>query len=330
MKVDQLETVSLFVNQLNKSDIERVEELSDQLNNFKKQQKPRFGIVKGVPRHAVLKPSHASSRIINQQFRLCDRVIYISDSGYVKKGSLGTVVGVSSTNLIDIVLDEPCIGGNDLGGKCKPYRGATVASFTVINLSNEQFKASMDGIEENKTFNKRPPPQTRTIGPRPAFGERYMNTHHQQHHQHQQIFGKPRSSRSYINDNQSFSNTITSTRPPKLRPQQQFDNKLKPTSHQQNLRDTLVVNSGISANFSKNPRPRPPPPQISEVDRLFQQHHIAPHQSLQNNVDHDRNNQSFNNNYNNSYRNRGGFNRGRGYHNNRGRGSYHRGNYQQN
>lgn len=165
----------MFVNQLSSEAVNEVEVLSNELVNNMKNVEPKKAIVKGVPRHAVLKPNHAPSRIINQQFKLCDRVVYVADHGKVNLASRGTVVGIAANNLIDVVMDEPFMSGTTLGGKCTQYRGATLPSYSVLNLSNPQFLASMDGIAENKTFESPQKPFVRQIGPKPTLGgDRYV------------------------------------------------------------------------------------------------------------------------------------------------------------
>lgn len=77
--------------------------------------------VQGIPRQAVLKPSHAIYRLMGQEFRLGDRVVMVQDSasGGVPLGLKGVVVGISSKD-IDVVWDRPFMGGETLGGRSVP------------------------------------------------------------------------------------------------------------------------------------------------------------------------------------------------------------------
>lgn len=253
-KVNQFETVSLFVNQMSSETIVEVEKLSGELAEASKKLEPKKAIVKGVPRHAVLKPNHAATRIINQQFRLCDRVVYVADHGKVNLTSRGTVVGISSNNLIDVVMDEPFMSGTTLGGKCSAYRGATIPSYSVLNLSNEQFVASMDGMAENAQYENPPAPFKRQIGPRPALGgDRHVH----------QAMSAPQE-RSSPGPKSGYSGAH------KGRHMQQ-----QPPSHQQNLANALSIGgAGKQPKFINRPlpphqqmqqpqnssfRPRPPP-----------------------------------------------------------------------
>ena len=73
-------------------------------------------MVKGIPRQAVLKPSHALYRLNNQSFALGDRVVMVQDSGSVPLAVKGVVVGINSKSL-DILWDVPFMSGNTLGDR---------------------------------------------------------------------------------------------------------------------------------------------------------------------------------------------------------------------
>lgn len=98
----------------------------------------------GVPRHALLKPADADQRTQHQKFRLGHRVVYVLDSGRVPIAMRGTVVGKTRTTrntLLDIVFDSTFMSGTTLNGRCSPFRGSTVPSEAVLNLTERQVVA---------------------------------------------------------------------------------------------------------------------------------------------------------------------------------------------
>ncbi|RKF54038.1 5'-3' exoribonuclease 1 [Golovinomyces cichoracearum] len=99
----------------------------------------------GVPRNALLKPSDAEHRLGRQTFALGDRVIYVQESGRVPIATRGFVVGITRTNstmLLDVLFSLSFMSGTTLGDRCTPYRGSTVPSTSVINITNKQVVAS--------------------------------------------------------------------------------------------------------------------------------------------------------------------------------------------
>jgi hypothetical protein len=73
-------------------------------------------MVKGIPRSAVLKPSHAVYRLHNQHFALGDRVTMVQDSGGVPLSVKGVVVGLNAKSM-DVVWDVPFMSGATLGDR---------------------------------------------------------------------------------------------------------------------------------------------------------------------------------------------------------------------
>jgi hypothetical protein len=109
--------------------------------------------LKGVPRNALMKPSDAEHRLGNQRFTLGDRVVYAQDSGRVPIATRGTVVGISRTpraTLLDIVFDVTFMSGTTLGDRCTPFRGSTVPSTSVLNLTNKQVIAGSKAATDKK------------------------------------------------------------------------------------------------------------------------------------------------------------------------------------
>ena len=99
--------------------------------------------IKGMPRNALLKPSDAEHRLSNQKFAIGNRVVYIQDSGKVPIANKGTVVGLTRTardTLLDIIFDSTFMSGTTLNDRCSAFRGSTVTSSSVLNLSNKQLE----------------------------------------------------------------------------------------------------------------------------------------------------------------------------------------------
>jgi 5'-3' exoribonuclease 1 len=112
-----------------------------------------FKKLKGVPRNALMKPSDAEHRLGNQRFSLGDRIVYAQDSGRVPIATRGTVVGISRTpraTLLDIVFDVTFMSGTSLGDRCTPFRGSTVPSTAVLNLTNKQVIAGSKAATDKK------------------------------------------------------------------------------------------------------------------------------------------------------------------------------------
>lgn len=64
-----------------------------------------------------------------------DRVIVTSNSHkHVPFGVTGTVIGTYKMH-IEILFDEPFIGGTDLNGRCPPFRGGVMFFFDIFDLT---------------------------------------------------------------------------------------------------------------------------------------------------------------------------------------------------
>ncbi|KAG6827914.1 hypothetical protein H0H92_009983 [Tricholoma furcatifolium] len=165
--VRDLEPVSLFCDQLSKDTVTEIEALEDSFTT-NKSSGIKKAIVKGIPRQAVLKPSHAVYRLQNQSFALGDRVTMVQDSGGVPLSVKGVVIGLNSKSM-DVVWDVPFMSGTTLGDRCSMYRGSTVDFNTCLNLTNPQFVTS--------TNPKAPPPPPNApfkpqFGPHPVVRPR--------------------------------------------------------------------------------------------------------------------------------------------------------------
>lgn len=97
--------------------------------------------MKGIPRQAVLKPSHAMYRLQGQRFSLGDRMTMVMDSGAVPLAAKGVVLGLNEKNM-DVVWDVPFMSGTTLGDRCSQYRGLAVEFNSCLNLSDPQFVKS--------------------------------------------------------------------------------------------------------------------------------------------------------------------------------------------
>jgi len=110
--------------------------------------------MKAVPRHALLKPADAEHRLGGQKFVPGDRLVYVQDSGKVPLGLAGTVVGMTRTartTLLDVVMDATFMSGTTLDGRCSPFRGATVPTSTVLNLTDRQVVADTRASAARRT-----------------------------------------------------------------------------------------------------------------------------------------------------------------------------------
>ncbi|WFD45347.1 exonuclease II Exo2 [Malassezia psittaci] len=146
-KVRELEDVPIYVDRLERKVVATLENAVRILAKKRAESKTfniKRQILRGVPRHALLKPSEARMQVFPQRFALGDRVVNVLDFGTVPLGAKGTVVGLG-TQSIDIVLDAPFLGGTNLQGVCSEYRGATVGLADVLNLTTPQLAAKWGG-----------------------------------------------------------------------------------------------------------------------------------------------------------------------------------------
>jgi 5'-3' exoribonuclease 1 len=137
------EKVPLEAEQLDSEIVKLIEQAADEA--LRTEPPPENKTLGGVPRNGLLKPSDAQWRLGNQKFVLGDRVMYVADSGKVPIASKGTVVGLTLTTrdtLLDVVFDVSFMSGTSLGDRCSPFRGSTVPTWSVLNLSNRQIIAS--------------------------------------------------------------------------------------------------------------------------------------------------------------------------------------------
>jgi hypothetical protein len=98
--------------------------------------------VKNVPRQNILKPAHSKFRLLNQEFKLCHRIIITVDEGQVPFAAVGTVVGIDE-DYLDVLFDTSDIYFNDLDGRCPGNRGATIHKSACLNLNSVQVPTSM-------------------------------------------------------------------------------------------------------------------------------------------------------------------------------------------
>ncbi len=96
--------------------VKQIEALADDLTANKEPGGFKKAIVKGIPRQAVLKPSHAVYRLQNQHFALGDRVTMVQDSGGVPLSFKGVVIGMNAKSM-DVVWDAAFMSGTTLGDR---------------------------------------------------------------------------------------------------------------------------------------------------------------------------------------------------------------------
>ncbi|KAL1848385.1 exonuclease II Exo2 [Paecilomyces lecythidis] len=142
VEVRGFERVPLEAEQLDSDVVKLIEQDADRLVQSQPQVEAKK--IKGVPRGALLKPADVEHRLGNQKFSLGDRVVYAQDSGKVPIATRGTVVGLTRTPiavLLDVVFDVSFMSGTSLGDRCSPFRGQTVISSSVLNLTYRQLTA---------------------------------------------------------------------------------------------------------------------------------------------------------------------------------------------
>lgn len=153
IQIRSFEKVPLEAQQLDSDVVKEIEEAADAY--LASNQGSEFKRIKKVPRRALLKPSDAEHRLQNQWFAIGDRVIYAQDSGKVPIATRGTVVGLTRTSramLLDVVFDATFMSGTTLSERCSPFRGMTVPTSSVLNLTNRQLIAnSKASAEKNPT-----------------------------------------------------------------------------------------------------------------------------------------------------------------------------------
>lgn len=164
--VRDFEKVSLYAEALEGATITSIETVAAQILQQRNPQTMKQAIIRGIPRKAVLKPTHAQARLQGQSFQLGDRVVMVTDSGSVPLSAKGTVVGLTGTS-IEVVFDVPFIGGVTLGDRCSAYKGQVVAPTAVLNVTNPQFAQMVGGSAPPQ-----PPPSLRGRGSAPPTNGR--------------------------------------------------------------------------------------------------------------------------------------------------------------
>ena len=142
LKTNSMERVPLDAEQLDSTVVSRLAQEADDLKLSEINQDPKK--MTGVPRNALMRPQDAEHRLGNQDFFLGDRVVYVAQTGKVPIAFRGTVVGISRTptaKLLDVVFDVTFMSGTTLGDRCPPFRGQTVPSTTILNLTHKQVVA---------------------------------------------------------------------------------------------------------------------------------------------------------------------------------------------
>lgn len=142
LKTSSMERVPLDAEQLDSDVVMQLANEADRLQLSAIRANPKK--LNGVPRHALMRPEDAEHRLGNQKFSLGDRVVYVARTGKVPIAFRGTVVGISHTptaKLLDVVFDVTFLSGTTLGDRCPPFRGQTVPSTVLLNLTHRQVVA---------------------------------------------------------------------------------------------------------------------------------------------------------------------------------------------
>ncbi|KAJ9302887.1 hypothetical protein DTO271G3_261 [Paecilomyces variotii] len=158
IEVKGFERVPLEAEQLDSDVVKLIEQDADRLVHSQPQVEAKK--IKGVPRGALLKPADVEHRLGNQKFSLGDRVVYAQDSGKVPIATRGTVVGLTRTPraiLLDVVFDVSFMSGTSLGDRCSPFRGQTVMSSSVLNLTYRQLTASTRAAANHQAQHQQTP-----------------------------------------------------------------------------------------------------------------------------------------------------------------------------
>ena len=174
LKTSAMERVPLDAEQLDSDVVMQLAVKADELNLA---MPPTIAKkMHGVPRNALMRPDDAEHRLGNQHFRLGDRVVYVAQKGKVPIAYRGTVVGISQTpiaKLLDIVFDVTFMSGTTLGDRCPPFRGQTVPSTAVLNLTHKQVVADTKAAQARQPLN----PSVTTLNAHGGFamsnGRRY-------------------------------------------------------------------------------------------------------------------------------------------------------------
>ena len=196
--LNDLDTVSLFAEQLEKPTVQLIEQLADHFRATKTPDAIKRAAVKGIPRQAVLKPSHAIYRLQGQHFSLGDRVIMVVDAaaGGVPLAMKGVVIGIGSRD-IDVVWDVPFMGGETLSGRCQAYRGSTVPFTSCLNLTRPQYvvgpQAQPQAVGQQAPFQPKlgPQPAVPMKNYRPAIPAKNPPTHQAQGQKQPSILRNP-------------------------------------------------------------------------------------------------------------------------------------------
>jgi 5'-3' exoribonuclease 1 len=145
VETKSFERVPLEAEQLDGDTVMAIEQAADA--NTAAAQPTQGKKLSNVPRVALLKPADAEQRTQNQNFRLGHRVVYVLETGRVPVAMRGTVVGMTRTTrntLLDIVFDSTFMSGTSLNDRCSPFRGSTVPSNAVLNITDKQVAATSE------------------------------------------------------------------------------------------------------------------------------------------------------------------------------------------
>ena len=145
--------VPLEAAQLDSEVVNKIEKAADDVVVDDPPKRAKNRKINGVPRNALLKPSDAEHRLGSQTFDLGDRIVYVQDSGRVPIATQGTVVGMTRTartTLLDVVFDLTFMSGTTLEDRCSPFRGSTVPTHSVLNITSRQLISGSRAAEMHR------------------------------------------------------------------------------------------------------------------------------------------------------------------------------------
>jgi len=121
--------------------VKKLTELVDKKIEAAKERQKKEGNTMGIDKNCVVY-NNPTQMVVGTTFRthpeypfIGDRVVYISNNNKkIPFGRTGTVIGTYKLN-IEILFDEPFIGGTDLKGRCLPFRGGVAHFHDMFDLS---------------------------------------------------------------------------------------------------------------------------------------------------------------------------------------------------
>eukprot|EP01129_Flabellula_baltica_P009271 TRINITY_DN3759_c0_g1_i1.p1 TRINITY_DN3759_c0_g1~~TRINITY_DN3759_c0_g1_i1.p1 ORF type:complete len:1308 (-),score=330.34 TRINITY_DN3759_c0_g1_i1:15-3938(-) len=87
--------------------------------------------------------------VFEDEINIGDRVVNLRDSGPMVFGARGTVIGIKG-QYIELLLDEPAVGGVTLYGRVQNLRGQVVSKGSVLNITQPYRKQNKKPVQKRK------------------------------------------------------------------------------------------------------------------------------------------------------------------------------------